>query len=159
MKIASATIMVLAALLITGCTAKRIPGIEIQLADTPDNRALVKLMDNFRDALEHKDMDRLMAMASKKFYEDSGTPETDDDYSYDGLMEHFTKHFKRLKKIQLNLQLKKVVVKGNKAKVDYRYVERYLMDLPSGEKWQVTDELNRIELVKEEGKWKVLSGF
>ncbi len=159
MKIASAAIIVLAAFVATSCTAKRIPGIGISLADTPDNRAVVKLMDEYRDAVEHKDIDRLLAMASKKFYEDSGTPETDDDYGYDGLKEHFTKHFKQIKKLQLNIQLKKVNIKDSKAKVDYRYVTRYLMDLPSGQKWQVTDELNRLELVKEQGKWKVLSGF
>ncbi len=159
MKIASATTIVLAALLAAGCTAKRIPGLAIALADTPENRAIVKLMDDYRDAYEHKDIDKIVAMASKKFYEDSGTPETSDDYAFDGLKEHFGEHFKHLKKVQLNIQLRKVKIKGDKAKVDYRYITRYLMDLPSGEKWQVTDELNRMDLVKEKGEWKVISGF
>ena len=159
MKFTSAMTILLGALLATACTAKRIPGIGIDLEDNPENRAMVKLLDDYRDAVEHKDMDRLMAMASKKFYEDSGTPETTDDYAYDGLKKHFTEHFKHLKKLQLNIELKKIRIKGNKANLDYRYIARYLMDLPSGEKWQITDELNRLELVKEEGNWKVISGF
>ena len=49
--------------------------------------------------------------------------------------------------------------KKAQAIIDYRYVTRYQMDLPVGEKWQITDELNRMELVREEDRWRVISGF
>jgi hypothetical protein len=159
MRLASATIALLAVCLASGCTQKRIPGLDIELDDTPDNRALVEVVRAFRTAYENKDVDGLVALASERFYEDSGTPETEDDYNYEGLRQHFSEHFKLIKKVQLKLELKKVDIQDNDATVDYRYVTRYLMALPVGEKWQVTDEINRLELVREDDRWKVLSGF
>ncbi len=159
MRLTLTATVLLAGLLAFGCTAKHIPGLEIELADTPDHRALIEVLDEYRQAYEGKDIDRLVALASARFYEDSGTPETEDDYNYDGLKEHFGEHFKMLKKVQLTLSIKIVKVDGDQAMIDYRYVTRYLMDLPVGEKWQITDELNRLELVREEDRWKVISGF
>ena len=159
MRFASTLTALLAGTLILGCTAKRIPGLDIELEDTPDHRALIQLVEAYRAAYENKNIDGLVALASQRFYEDSGSPETDDDYNYDGLAAHFTGHFQKIKKVQLQLDLKRVEVAGDQAIVDYRYVTRYLMGLPSGEKWQVTDEINRLELVREGDTWKVLSGF
>jgi hypothetical protein len=151
--------LLLAGLLAFGCSAKRIPGIAIDLEDNPDNRALLHVLDSYRAAFEHKDVDALVGMASERFYEDLGTPETTDDYDFAGLKTHFVKHFKQLKTIQLTVSLKNVKVADDKAQIDYRYVTRYLMDLPAGERWKVTDEINRIELVREDKTWKVLNGF
>ena len=151
--------LLLAGLLAFGCSAKRIPGIAIDLEDNPDNRALLHVLDSYRSAFEHRDVDALVGMASERFYEDLGTPETTDDYDFAGLKTHFVKHFKQLKTIQLTVSLKNVKVADDKAQIDYRYVTRYLMDLPAGESWKVTDEINRMELVREEKTWKVLNGF
>lgn len=159
MKTSLITTLLLSGLLALGCSAKRIPGLEFELADTPDHRALVKIVEDFRQAFEAKDVAAIKALASDRFYEDSGTPETEDDYSYAGIEEHFKEHFAKLKKIQLNITIKDVRVDKDRAEVDYRYVSRYLMDLPSGEKWQVTDEINQLEMVKEGKVWKVISGF
>ena len=159
MRFAHTTPLLLAGLLAFGCSPKRIPGLEIELDDTPDHRALLEIFDDYREAYEGKNIDGLVALASARFYEDSGTPETNDDYGYDDLKEHFGKHFKVIKKIQITLSLRDLKVEGDKAQIDFRYVTRYLMDLPVGEKWQVTDELNRMELSREEQLWKVISGF
>lgn len=153
------TTLLLTGLLAFGCSAKRIPGIAIDLEDNQDNRALLGLLDSYRTAFEDKDVGALVGMASERFYEDLGTPETTDDYDFAGLKTHFEKHFKQLKTIQLTVSLKNVKVAGDKAHIDYRYVTRYLMELPAGERWKVTDEINRIELVREEKTWKVLNGF
>ncbi len=159
--ITTLALLPLLALLASGCQPKRIPGISIALKDTPDHRAIVDLVEQYRRAVESKDIDALLALADERFYEDAGTPETEDDYNYQGLREHFEQHFDRLGKMQLNIMLKDVEVRGDQADVDYRYVARYRMDLPAGEKWRVIDEVNRLELVRQgEGPdWKVKSGF
>jgi hypothetical protein len=150
-----------ALLLLMGCGPKLIPGLNVAIHDTPDNRALIKVLDAYRTAYENKNIDGLVAMASKRFYEDSGTADTEDDYNYEGLAKHFGEHFGRIKSLQLTLNLKGIKVDDDKktARIDYHYVTRYLMNLPAGEKWVVTDESNRMELVKEDGNWKVTSGF
>jgi hypothetical protein len=159
MKIKSILLILLACAFAQGCGPKRIPGIEIDLADIPDHRALLKVLNQYKTSLEAKDIDGLLALASPRFYEDSGTSDTGDDYSFEGLSEHFVHHFKRIKKIQLNLTLKKITANQDRAQIDYRYVTRYLMDLPAGEKWRVVDELNRMELVRENGTWKIINGM
>jgi hypothetical protein len=143
----------------TGCGPKLIPGLEIELADTPDQRQLIKVMEDFRASYERKDVDGLVALASKRFFEKSGSTDTEDDYAYDGLHKHFSEHFKMIEKIALDYTLKDVRVEGENATIDYHFKTRYLMKLPSGDKWQVTNDLNRMTLAKEDDQWKVLSGM
>lgn len=146
-------------LALASCSPKLIPNIDIALSDNEDHRALVQIIESYKHAFENKDVEGLMALASSRFYEDAGTPGTDDDYNYEGLRQHFTEHFKHIKAAQLNLRLKKVEVTGDKAFADYWFTSRYLMELPSGEKWQTTDEINRLDFVRENGSWKVIAGF
>ena len=159
MRIVSILSMILISLFAFGCGPKMIPGLGIEISDTPDHRALLQVLDSFAQAFEQKDIDGLVGLASKNFFETSGSTETDDDYGYDGLRKHFTEHFKRVEKIKLEMQLKDVEVTEDQATVDYRYVTRYLMKLPSGDKWKLTDDVNRMKLAREEGQWKILSGM
>ena len=67
MRFASAPIALLVVCLAAGCTPKRIPGLDIELEDTPDNRALLQVVDAYRTAYENKDIDGLVALASSRF--------------------------------------------------------------------------------------------
>jgi hypothetical protein len=147
------------AILAIGCGPRLIPNLEIELKDTPDNRALLQIMEKFRQSYENLDIEALLLLASDKFYEDCGTNDTSDDYNKDGLRAHFAEHFKMIKKCNLEIILKDVKVKGDKATIDYRYVARYLMALPAGEKWQLTDEINQMEFAREKDAWMVTSGM
>ena len=146
-------------LLSAGCGTRNIPGMDIEVADTPDHRALIDIMHKFQQSFEQRDIDGLMALASPKFYEKSGTNDTDDDFNYDGLRQHYTEHFKIVEKCNLTITLKEVKVEQNQASIDYRFLSRYLMKLPSGEKWQIKDDINKMILAKEDGQWKILSGM
>ena len=152
-------LLILFSLVALGCGPKMIPGLGIELSDTPDHREILKLLDSFAQAYESRNVDGLVGLASKNFFETSGSTETDDDYNYDGLRKHFTEHFKMVEKIKLEMQLKNVEVSEDEATVDYRYVTRYLMKLPSGDKWKLTDDVNRMKLAREEDGWKILSGM
>jgi hypothetical protein len=152
-------LFILFSLVAFGCGPKLIPGLGIELADTPDHRALLRVLESFVQTYEKKDIDGLVSLASKNFFETSGSTDTDDDYNYDGLRDHFTEHFKLVEKIKLEMQLKDVRISENEAIVNYRYVTRYLMKLPSGDKWKLTDDVNRMKLAREENQWKILSGM
>ena len=145
--------------LTTGCGPKLIPGMNIELADTPDNRALLVVLEKFQQAFEKQDVDALFELASAKFYETSGSSDTKNHYDYEGIRKHFSEHFNLVEKCTLNITLKDMVVEEDQATIDYRFVSRYLMKLPSGEKWQLKDDINRMKLAKEAGQWKVLSGM
>jgi ketosteroid isomerase-like protein len=147
--------------LMHGCTARTIPGLSIEVADTPDHRAIVQLLRDYAGALEAKDLEGLVALADEGFYETSGTAETGDDYNRDGLRTHFGQYFQSIESPAVTLTLKELKVEGDTGYVDFHYVCRYLMKLPSGSQWKVTDELNRMELKRQEDKktWRVVRGM
>ena len=159
MKKSAFLVTLLIGLLGAACGPKLIPGMNIEVADTADNRALIQVLEKFQQAFEQRDIDALVALASAKFYETNGSNDTGDDYNYDGLRKHYTEHFKMVEKCHLTLTLKDVLIEEDKATIDYRFLSRYLMKLPSGEKWRIKDDINRMKLAKENGQWKILSGM
>ena len=52
---------------------------------TDNNKAVLDAVEEYRLAVERADVDRLMTMAHKQYWEDSGTPSGSDDYGYEGL--------------------------------------------------------------------------
>lgn len=142
-----------------GCGPKMIPDLPIEVSDTTDHRAILKVLENFMKSYEALDIEGLLALTSERFYETSGSNETSKHFNREGLRKHFGNHFKTVKKCILELELKDLTQQGDDATLDYRYLTRFLMDLPSGEKWQVTDDVAQMKLVKENGTWKVLSGM
>ncbi len=147
------------AMMMASCGPKMIPGIGIELRDTPDHRALLEMMESYRQAFESRDVGALVSLASTRYYENSGSTETDDDYSYEGLNKYFTEHFKNIEKCTLDYSLREVRVEDNKASISFRFTARYLMKLPSGPKWRVFEDINQMNLVKEQDHWKVVSGM
>ncbi len=49
------------------------------------NESVLKACEDYRLAVERGDVDALMLMAHKEYWEDSGTPSGSDDYGYEGL--------------------------------------------------------------------------
>jgi hypothetical protein len=72
-------------LAITACAAqvKYVPGTRVPYSDANDS--VLKACEDYRLAVERADVDALMLMAHKQYWEDSGTPSGSDDYGYDGL--------------------------------------------------------------------------
>lgn len=72
-------------LLATGCAAKAqyVQGTKIPYSAM--NESVLKACEEYRLAVERADADALMLMASKQYWEDSGTPSGSDDYGYEGL--------------------------------------------------------------------------
>lgn len=52
---------------------------------TNANESVLKACEQYRLAVERGDVDALMLMANKQYWEDSGTPSGSDDYGYEGL--------------------------------------------------------------------------
>jgi hypothetical protein len=69
----------------TACAAevKYVPGTKVPYS--ANNDSVLKACEEYRLAVERADVDALMLMADKQYWEDSGTPSGSDDYGYDGL--------------------------------------------------------------------------
>jgi hypothetical protein len=76
----------LAALATSACATSsggRIKGTRI--ADDEINRAIIDTLEAYRVALEARDAEALLLMASPAYWEDRGTPESSDDYGLEEL--------------------------------------------------------------------------
>jgi hypothetical protein len=75
----------LAALLLAACAhqVRYVPGSKIPYSEP--NESVLQACEDYRLAVERGDVDALMLMADKQYWEDSGTPSGSDDYGYEGL--------------------------------------------------------------------------
>ena len=71
-----------------GCD-KNIPNTTVK--DTPENRSVITFMENYRNAVEARDVGALLAMAHPQYLDDNGTPSGDDDIDYRGLQKKLSR--------------------------------------------------------------------
>jgi hypothetical protein len=150
----------LVALFASACTTRYIGNTRIE--DTEENRELVRVVEQYRRAVEDRDIQRILDMTSDRYFEDPGTPhDPTDDYDKAGLKQRLEAAFARVKEQRLAIDVRRIQLNEdeNEALVDYRFDFRYRLDLPSGDEWREQTDLNRLELRREGEDWKIISGL
>lgn len=91
-----------------GCAAKGqyIAGTKIPRTD--QNQQIIHRVEEYRAALEEKDASRLLLMASRSYWEDSGTPSGEDDYGFAGLKEVLRTRFQQADSIRYSMRYKRI---------------------------------------------------
>jgi hypothetical protein len=91
-----------------GCAArvKFIGGTRI--ADSAFNREILDTVEKYRRAVERGDRVELLRMASKNYWEDSGTPSGSDDYGYDGLKKAIAERVTKASDIRYSIRYVKM---------------------------------------------------
>jgi hypothetical protein len=141
------------AFLASACVPRLIPGTEIE--DNDDNQRILSLVEQYRRDAESRNADALSMLVSPGFYDDSGTPETTDDLDQASLKTRLSKEWKsRIKTVRLDLQVKRISVEGDTARVRYFYTLRYQI----GENWKQEIDTKEMLLRRESGLWKIMSG-
>jgi len=146
-----------AVLLLAACTPRNIPGT--QIPDTEDSRAILKVMEHYRTALEARDAKTLQQLVSKSFRDNAGTEDPQDDLTYDNLPQALPALFSRLESPRVDLDVRRVDVRKNGvATVIYYWNASWrvpgLLDRPQRE-----SELEQMVLQKEDGQWRIVTGF
>jgi hypothetical protein len=150
-------LLVCALLVFAACTPRNIPGT--QIPDTEDARAILNVMERFRAALEAKDAKALQGLVSKSFRDNSGTEDPEDDLTYDNLPQALPALFARIEAPKVDMDIRQVEVKKNGvATVIYYWNATWrapaLLDKP-----QRDSELEQMVLQKEDGTWRIVTGF
>ena len=141
----------------SGC-ASFIPGTKVK--DTDENRAVYDTIIALREGLQAKDAEKVLGMVSKTYFENMGTPSPKDDFGYERLAkEILPKTLEKTSEFYLNFELHDIMVEGDSAVADVRYASRARIDMPSGEVWDTHREFNRLEFVRESGRWMVTAGL
>ncbi len=151
-------VLVLLALAVGGCVKEKyIPYTRV--IDTPQNREVLKVVEAYRLAMERKDAPALLTMASPDYFEDSGTPNADDDYGYDGLKQVLSRRLAQVEQIRYSLQYMKIEVKDKIAFVDVYIDGSFQIHTAQGTKWDRKQEPHRMELVNDGKRWLFRRGM
>jgi hypothetical protein len=142
-----------------------VPGTRIPFS--PSNKSVLDAVEEYRLAVERADVDALMLMAHKQYWEDSGTPSGSDDYGYEGLRNVLLTRLPKASDIRYSMRY--VAVKqscigelkpGCRAAVDVLIDANWTIANAAG-KPSRPDKRDQNELVLEwDGhRWLILSGM
>lgn len=141
-----------------GCSKTYIPNTDVE--DNSDNRKVIAFCEDYRHAVEDKDVGKLLKLASPRYYEDGGNVTAEDDIDYDGLKDYLTATFVKTQTIRYEIRYRKVTFsESKKVFVEYSYSASYRMPGLKGEEWKHTVADNRLELVPEGESFKITAGM
>ena len=141
-----------------GCAHAVIPGTKV--VDTEENREVVDVVRRAQEAMKSRDLNGLIAVISKSYFETLGNSDPKDDYGYQELTERILpRSFSTAKEIQLNFEIHDVVIEGADAFADIRYHSRAKLELPAGTLWDSHREFSRIRLSREGQQWLITGGL
>jgi hypothetical protein len=151
--------LLLAMALAVGCAHEEyFPGTTIPR--TEQNRKIVETVENYRRRLLERNIEGLLVLASDKYFEDSGTPRSDDDYGYDGLRGVLTSQLKRVKSMRYEIEYKNIKISGNRAEVEVFLDGSFELAADAGDRYRRVNDHHRFVLEQtDENKWKFLSGM
>jgi len=143
-----------------GCATRYIPNTDIE--DTEENRRIVAFCEQYRNAVQERNVALLLKMASPDYYEDGGNVDPSDDMDYEGLREYLHGKFQDARAIRYEIRYRRITP-GEKGRinVDYTYSASYKIPGVKGEEWRNTVAENRLELVedKENDTFKIVAGM
>ena len=147
-----------AVLALPHCAKKFIPNTTIP--DNPYNRKIIKFCEQYRLAVESKDIGKLILMAASDYYEDGGTPTGGDDFDFSQLRDVLVARFAKVKTIRYDIKYRKVKIEADQIYVDYVWSGSYQLEGALGQDyWFRKVEDNRLVLVEHKDTFKIISGM
>ena len=157
MRAALATFSVCAAVAGAACATGLIPGTDLR--DTRQNREILDVVGAYRNALEGRNVEGVMKLVSKSFFEDSGTPDGSDDFDYQGLEAKLKGWAEKTTTVRVAMEVKQITLEGPLAKVRYFYDLNFLIPGPNNTSvWRRETDTKEMRLRQENGAWRIVSG-
>lgn len=141
-----------------GCGTSYIPNTDVE--DKSENRKVIAFCEEYRHAVEDKDVGKLVKLASPRYFEDGGNTNPEDDIDFDGLKDYLTATFVKTNAIRYEIRYRKVTFgEDKKVFVEYTYSGSYRIPGVKSEEWKHTVGDNRLELVPEGDSFKIVAGM
>ena len=145
----------------SGCAATHIPNTTVP--DNPENRRVIEFVEKYRHAMESRDAEKLVELASTRYFDDNGTPRTDDIYDHKRLQERLQSLFPaNLLDVRYEIRYRHVVFEEPLVRVQFRYTASFRLKTPNGEeRWarRVADNEMLLETDEKSGEYRILSGM
>ena len=109
---------------IVGCNSQMIPNTDVE--DTSFNRNVINFCEDYRHAVEQRNVALLLKIAAPSYYEDGGNVDPTDDLDYAGLKAYLEDKFYKTKAIRYEIRYRRVG-QGRRdiVFVDYTYSASY----------------------------------
>lgn len=153
------TLVILVLVIIAeGCAKKYIPNTTI--VDTPFNKRVIKFCEQYRLAVESKNIGKLLMLASPDYFENGGTTDKSDDFDYSRLADVLKDRFAKIKTIRYDIKYRRISREGKLINVDYTWRGSFLVKGSDGQDyWFRKVEDNRLVLVEYKDTFKILGGM
>jgi hypothetical protein len=134
------------------------PGTSIVRSE--ENRKIIQTVEEYRQRLMQRNVPGLLALASPRYFEDSGTPRSDDDYGFDGLRKVLERQLPRVKSLRYDIEYRNIHISGSEAEVEVFLDGSFEIAAPeAGDRYRRVNDYHRFLLDKEGDQWKFLAGM
>lgn len=148
----------LCALAPSGCATHYIPNTDVE--DIGNNREVIEFCEDYRKAVERRNIGLLLRFAHPNYYEDGGNIDASDDLDYAGLKQYLETRFQDAKAIRYEIRYRRVGRgRNNVITVDYTYSASYKLPTETGDVWRRTVADNRLELIPHKDSFLIVSGM
>src|SRR5436190_242015 len=124
-----------------------------------DNIKIIETVEQYRRRMLEHNIDGLLVLASQSYFEDSGTPRSDDDYGYEGLKQVLATKLKMVKSLRYEIEYRNITVHGNEANVEVFLDGSFELAAESGDRYRRVNDYHRFVLEHENDHWKFVRGM
>ena len=146
----------------TGCAHEEY-FVGTQIPRSEQNRKIIETVEQYRARLLQRNVEGLLVLASDKYFEDSGTPRSDDDYGYEGLKQVLTNQLKRVKSMRYEIEYRTIKVTNSgstpKAEVEVFLDGSFELAAEAGDRYRRVNDYHHFVLEQKGDEWKFLSGM
>jgi hypothetical protein len=142
---------------LAACAHGPIPGTNVP--DTPENRAVLQVLANYKQAMEARDANALLSLAAPGYFDKGDPTRPADPHDLPGLQRTVPRDFSGVRALKLDIDVRNLKIDGDRAQVDFFGVMRYAVAVPNGEKWFTESDDQRMKFVRIDGDWKISSGM
>jgi hypothetical protein len=140
------------------CSKTYIPNTDVE--DTSDNRKVVLFCEDYRRALEEKNVGQILKMMSPAYFEDGGNVNNEDDADYEKVREFLTGDFLKTSGIRYEIRYRRVTfTQTNHVYVDYTYAAAYKLPGVKADEWRHKVADNRLDLIHAGDSFKIVGGM
>ncbi|MBN1653647.1 MAG: hypothetical protein JXA30_07705 [Deltaproteobacteria bacterium] len=144
-------------LCLLGCSTHLIPNTYVE--DTEENREILAFVDSYRRAVESRNMGAVLAMVSKNYFDDMGTPVGDDDIDYETLRKGLERLTREVLATRYQISYRGIDYVDNRILVDILYTGWFQVQTDEGPQWRRRLQSHRLVLAREQNSYRILSGI
>lgn len=157
MKAVSTLFTVVALMSLQACGATLI--VNTDVPDSGDNRAAIDFVERYRHAIEERSATGVLALVSDRYFDDNGTLEGDDDMDRGALVAALSRWNTDVLDVRYEIRYRRVTYNADRVYVDFTYTGSFKLRTVDGDRWSRRLADNRVELIRVDNEYQIISGL